>query len=207
MFPSLSIDVPHVTRNRLSASVVYSIASRAVLSPLPCVPCCARPSPRGVGKKKRSSDLHGAALPLRGRVALRAYPGALEAVGVAANPRLPPAAAHPGVGAGRPVPLHLRRPAVVVADARSHGANRVGIHDGASTVASVMICRFDDGIPASLPPPHSPFQKKRRNKAGDHSPSFSMGGASKTAGAMKRLNGAQLINSGLLAASLVLLIL
>lgn len=76
--------------------------------------------------------MHRTALPVRGGVALRADPGALEAVGIAADASVPAAAADARVGAGSAVALHFRRAAVLVADARPHRADRVGVHDRAS---------------------------------------------------------------------------
>lgn len=83
--------------------------------------------------------MHGASVPVRGGVALRADLGALEAVGVAADARVPRAAADARLGAGGAVPLHLRRAAVVLAHACSHGADGVGVHHGASAPPPVAV--------------------------------------------------------------------
>ncbi|CAN0382209.1 unnamed protein product, partial [Ectocarpus fasciculatus] len=83
-----------------------------------------------------TKGMHGAPLPVRGGVALRADPGALEAVGIAGDAGLPTAAVDARVGAGRPVPLHLRRPAFVVAHAGPHGLDGLGVHHGASAPSS-----------------------------------------------------------------------
>lgn len=83
--------------------------------------------------------VHGPLVPVRGGVALRADSGALEAVGVAADAGLPPAAAHARLGAGGAVPLHLRRAALFLAHASPHGADGVGVHDGASAPAPINV--------------------------------------------------------------------
>lgn len=72
-------------------------------------------------------------------MAVCTHPGALETVGIAAHPRIPSAAAHPCMGAGGPLSLHLRGPSFVMADAGSHGPDSMGVHDGASAFVSMMV--------------------------------------------------------------------
>lgn len=94
--------------------------------------------------------MHRSSLFVRRRVAVRAHPRALEAVGTAADRRVPCVVANARVGSSRTLALHLRRAAVVLANAGAHRANGLGVHDGTSAFASVMMMTIADGLISGL---------------------------------------------------------
>lgn len=85
------------------------------------------------------AGMYGAVVFVRRGVAIRAYPGPLEAMGTAAYSRLFGTFADPGVGAGGALSLHICRVALVVAYSRPYGPDGLGIHHGASTLAPIGI--------------------------------------------------------------------
>lgn len=94
-----------------------------------CVSC------RDAFRGARDSGVYRAALLVRGGVALRANPGALEALGTAADRRISCAPSYPRMGAGRAFPFHICGATFIVAHTGSHGADGMGVHYGASPLA------------------------------------------------------------------------